>query len=139
MSKRLFSVLNRTVKLQTKQTLVKPNLVNLISSEQRKLVSTFTSFDKQNKLNLEAKFDDNYFEFTYHNKTNLKLNKDLPYIWLRNNCRCSKCYNFEVQEVELDLQRIPLDVKPTKIEQVSSDFVKLTWDDGHISEVNFKT
>lgn len=52
---------------------------------------------KKEKLKLETNFKENHFEFSF--EKNKKFFKDLPYIWLRDNCRCSKCYNSLVQEV----------------------------------------
>ena len=139
LNKNLFNFLIKAIGAPTSKKCLNPIFFKLVSNQQIKLASTFTSFNKQYKLNLCTKFDDAHLEFSYNNESNQKLNKDLPYIWLRNNCRCSKCYNYQVQEVELDFQRIPLNVKPSKIEQISPDVVQLTWDDGHVSQVHFFT
>ena len=67
---------------------------SLIRNQQQIKSISSTYVSNLNKNQLETKFKQDYFEINYKG-----LFKDLPYIWLRDNCRCSKCYNKEVQEV----------------------------------------
>jgi hypothetical protein len=57
-------------------------------------IKSISSICVTNLNKLETKFEQDHFEIKYKG-----LFKDLPYIWLRDNCRCTKCYNKEVQEV----------------------------------------
>ncbi|XP_015751153.1 PREDICTED: gamma-butyrobetaine dioxygenase-like [Acropora digitifera] len=58
-----------------------------------------------------------------------------PYIYLRDNCPCSKCFFKESSQRLLDVVRdVDINIKPDKVE-MSDDGAKLSvaWPDGHVS------
>ncbi|XP_017769680.1 PREDICTED: trimethyllysine dioxygenase, mitochondrial [Nicrophorus vespilloides] len=67
----------------------------------------------------------NHLEINFENKV-LKYN----YIWLRDHCRCEKCYNRKTFQIASDINEIALDIKPTDC-QKSGDNLKIKWQDGH--------
>eukprot|EP00794_Sanderia_malayensis_P015681 gene15681-17262_t len=73
-----------------------------------------------------------YLEVKYENGKH-----DLyPYIFLRDNCQCEKCFDEATKQRVLDtIAEVPLDIRPDKVE-VSSDNsdIVLTWPDGHVSK-----
>lgn len=36
----------------------------------------------------------------------------INYFWLRDHCRCTKCYNIETNQRTLDILNVPLDIEP---------------------------
>lgn len=42
-------------------------------------------------------------------------NLDLPYVWLRDHCRCDVCYNHETCQKNVDNYKLDLDIKPTLV------------------------
>ncbi|XP_042861313.1 gamma-butyrobetaine dioxygenase-like [Penaeus japonicus] len=57
-----------------------------------------------------------------------------PFIWLRDNCQCSQCFESSSLARKLLLQQLSRDVHPTSV-QVTADGqgVGLEWSDGHSS------
>lgn len=56
-----------------------------------------------------------------------------PYIFLRDNCQCDKCYHGTAkQRLFESALSLSLDIKPESVWQ-SADAVNLVWDDGHNS------
>lgn len=71
----------------------------------------------QNTLKTEAVFKEKSIELNVHTSSGL-VTKQFPYIWLRDNCKCSKCYNYTADEIEIDITKVldstrPIDVKET--------------------------
>ncbi|KAA1083448.1 hypothetical protein PGT21_008817 [Puccinia graminis f. sp. tritici] len=54
------------------------------------------------------------------------------HIWLRDNCRCEKCFHAHTKQRLLDTYEIPLDIQPTRVDLEGEGF-SLTWPDGHKS------
>ena len=54
------------------------------------------------------------------------------HIWLRDNCRCEKCFHPHTKQRQLDTYQIPLDIQPTRVDLEAEGF-SLTWPDGHRS------
>jgi hypothetical protein len=116
--------------------LLNRNLV-LLNHHQRFINESKLIKIENEKLKLETNLKNNYFYFNLI-KNDQKLFKDIPYIWLRNNCRCSKCYNYEVEEVELNLQSLSIDdLKPKELKfNKDTNILNVLWQDDHHSEVN---
>lgn len=68
------------------------------------------------RLHIETNFSQNTFEI--YSKSS-KLSRKYPYLWLRDNCKCSKCYNYLADEVDIDLTKIPDSIRPNKIETIN--------------------
>lgn len=60
---------------------------------------------------------------------------DLPYVWLRDHCRCDVCYNHQTCQKNIDNFELDLDIRPT---EVSFDGTVLTieWPDKHLTSYN---
>ncbi|CAF0766806.1 unnamed protein product [Brachionus calyciflorus] len=84
------------------------------------------------QFNIETKFDVNGIEIKANN-----VIKKFPYLWLRDNCKCSKCYNYIADEIDIDLTKLSDSIKPDKVETVKN-IISVTWDDGHKSEYNLE-
>ncbi|KAI9145000.1 trimethyllysine dioxygenase [Paraphysoderma sedebokerense] len=54
------------------------------------------------------------------------------YFWLRDHCRCEKCYHSVTKQRLLDVSEIPLDIKP-KSTKVDENKVVIVWPDNHTS------
>ena len=93
--------------------------VALASSQNTKLnVNNIENYSLQNVksgLLIETKFSSDSIQF----KTNDNTLKKYPYIWLRDHCKCSKCFNQQTEELENDLTEISIDIKPIEIKQIS--------------------
>jgi gamma-butyrobetaine dioxygenase len=68
---------------------------------------------------------------------NKKLEYELPFLWLRDNCPCNYCRVKETQEKRFMLSSIPVDLKP-KIVNVNEDAINIFWPDDHETSINFK-
>lgn len=60
----------------------------------------------------------------------LKINT----LWLRDHCRCTKCYNERTKQRLFDILDLPMDARPIKC-SYSDDgrSCEITWNDGHVS------
>ncbi|XP_068241831.1 gamma-butyrobetaine dioxygenase-like [Palaemon carinicauda] len=58
---------------------------------------------------------------------------EMPYVWLRDNCRCPDCYSPEALGRKFLLTDLQVDVQATKMES-NAEMVRVEWDDGHVSE-----
>ena len=82
----------------------------------KKLSSKFISFERDG-YKVATKLSERVIEF------GLELNdvkigtKTMPFIWLRENCKCEKCFNYRTNECDLDLTSLPLDIVPREIIQ----------------------
>lgn len=82
-----------------------------------------TSFLKNHKLELKATFKEASFNFNYSVK-NETLTKDIPYVWLRNNCKCPMCFSKTTFDFQLDILKVPANVKPANVELLSESIEK---------------
>ncbi|XP_066999579.1 trimethyllysine dioxygenase, mitochondrial isoform X2 [Anabrus simplex] len=55
------------------------------------------------------------------------------YIWLRDHCRCEKCYNHTTNQRKLNILDIPTDIEPESY-SVKDELLHITWPDGHHSQ-----
>ncbi len=75
----------------------------------------------------EVRLNKEYFniKFSLTIQSNKKTEKNYPYIWLRDQCACSECFNHTTEEVELDLASIPADVKPIEMNKIDNETVEI--------------
>ncbi|GJQ76032.1 hypothetical protein Trydic_g18085 [Trypoxylus dichotomus] len=55
------------------------------------------------------------------------------YFWLRDHCRCPKCFNFTTHQISNDVSTIPFDIRPKFCEE-DGNKLRITWPDGHKTE-----
>ncbi|RNA34896.1 trimethyllysine mitochondrial isoform X1 [Brachionus plicatilis] len=87
------------------------------------------------KLHFETKFGKNSLEIF---SKIAKSSRHYPYLWLRDNCKCSKCYNYIADEIDIDLTTIPDTIRPNKIESIDQKTFSILWNDGHKSEYDLE-
>lgn len=61
----------------------------------------------------------------------------LSYLWLRDHCQCSDCYNHLTHQRKFDIQNIPLNIRPAVI-KTTEEGLELQWPDGHESKYEYK-
>lgn len=99
--------------------------VKLISS------SNIRNWSRSSVISLQAKIHDNMLELD--NDKDFRKEK-FPFIWLRDNCTCSKCFHPVSKARNVLMNDLNLDLKPKTVDtHVDSNEVKITWDDGHVS------
>ncbi|XP_038050086.1 trimethyllysine dioxygenase, mitochondrial-like [Patiria miniata] len=62
---------------------------------------------------------------------------ELSYVWLRDHCRCEKCFDHSNFQRLLDTVGIPLDIRPTQL-TCGTDGLDLTWPDSHMTTYPWK-
>ncbi|KAF2893292.1 hypothetical protein ILUMI_12880 [Ignelater luminosus] len=67
-----------------------------------------------------------FIEIQYNSEKTLKF----YYIWLRDHCRCSQCYNTKTHQISSNILNIPINIKPSKVE-IIEDNLYITWEDKH--------
>lgn len=100
----------------------KPRFAGLTAARIAQLSSATPSYvgfkasrvDESTKI--DAHFNKDHFVLQYQaTDKNLAVNKDFPYVWLRDRCRCSECFNRKTQENDLTpFDLTPLDMAPLK-------------------------
>ncbi|KAI4462095.1 gamma-butyrobetaine hydroxylase-related [Holotrichia oblita] len=55
------------------------------------------------------------------------------YFWLRDHCRCPKCYNHVTNQINNDVKTIPFNIRPKFCEEVEGK-LNITWPDEHKTE-----
>ena len=68
---------------------------------------------------------------------NKKLEYELPYLWIRDNCPCNDCRVQETQEKRFMLNSIPVDLKPKSVD-VSKNNIHVFWPDDHETTISFQ-
>ncbi|KAK0727335.1 Trimethyllysine dioxygenase [Lasiosphaeria miniovina] len=61
----------------------------------------------------------------------------LPYLWLRDNCRCTQCVNQDTMQRNFNTFEIPRDICAQSVES-TSNAVSVTWSDGHQSSYDWQ-
>ncbi|KAL2135414.1 hypothetical protein VTI74DRAFT_8647 [Chaetomium olivicolor] len=63
----------------------------------------------------------------------------LPYFWLRDNCRCTRCVNQDTMQRNFNTFEVPNDICPEKIVRIDKEGVTLQWPDhdGQTSHYNW--
>jgi len=62
---------------------------------------------------------------------------EYPWIWLRDNCQCSSCYESQAQSRIINLSEYDLNIKPTST-QANEEKISVSWEDGHVSTYGYK-
>ena len=68
---------------------------------------------------------------------NKKLQYDLPYLWIRDNCPCNICRVKETQEKIFILSNVPSDLKPQEV-NISNESINVSWPDNHKTIIQLK-
>lgn len=68
---------------------------------------------------------------------NKKVEYDLPYLWIRDNCPCNDCRIKETQEKRFILSSVPSDLKPQKV-NISHESINVCWPDNHKTTIQLK-
>lgn len=68
---------------------------------------------------------------------NKKLEYELPFLWIRDNCSCNDCRVQETKEKRFMLDSIPADLKPKKI-TINEGALNVIWPDEHETIIRFK-
>ena len=68
---------------------------------------------------------------------NKKLEYELPFLWIRDNCSCNDCRVQETKEKRFMLDSIPADLKPKKI-TTNEVALNVIWPDEHETIIRFK-
>nr|CAD7258168.1 unnamed protein product [Timema shepardi] len=55
-----------------------------------------------------------------------------PWLWLRDNCQCDRCYNSALHSRTIDWEHFDINITPTNISTQDS-ILGVTWSDGHQS------
>lgn len=61
------------------------------------------------------------------------LSSDFQYIWLRDNCQCSSCIDFQSKQKILDTVSLDLHIKPKAYNLTENGKLKIEWSDEHKS------
>ncbi len=90
---------------------------------------------REAKSTTEIKEGTNYLELRCENGTS----NFYPWIFLRDNCQCEKCFHPATKQRLLDTAfDVHIDIKPHEVVQNENDEVVLKWADGHISKFSHK-
>ena len=68
---------------------------------------------------------------------NKKVEYDLPYLWIRDNCPCNDCRIKETQEKRFILSSVPSDLKPQEV-NISHESINVCWPDNHKTTIQLK-
>ena len=68
---------------------------------------------------------------------NKKLQYDLPYLWIRDNCPCYICRIKETQEKRFILSTVPSDLRPQEV-NISNECINVCWPDNHKTIIQLK-
>lgn len=59
---------------------------------------------------------------------------NLRYLWLRDHCRCSECYNFDTFQKNVLIHRFDPDMKAVEGRITDTEQLEVTWSDMHLSK-----
>ena len=68
---------------------------------------------------------------------NKKLEYELPYLWIRDNCPCNECRIEETLEKRFMLNSVPVDLKPKRVD-IDKNNINICWPDNHKTTISFK-
>ena len=68
---------------------------------------------------------------------NKKLEYELPYLWIRDNCHCNDCRIGETLEKRFMLNSVPVDLKPKSVDIDEND-INIRWPDDHETTISLK-
>lgn len=87
-----------------------------------KQISTNNALFKNSVEHLKVFINGEYLEF--------------PYVWLRDNCQCEKCYHYSAKSRILDWTQFDVNVVPKEVAKLA-EHLKVTWPDGHSSTYDY--
>ncbi|KAI1262117.1 Trimethyllysine dioxygenase [Xylariaceae sp. FL1019] len=67
--------------------------------------------------------------FNYEDANVNPINSKVPYIWLRDNCRCNTCIHQNTRQRNFDTFAIPEGIHPSSL-QVLEDGIQISWSHG---------
>ncbi|XP_074649433.1 gamma-butyrobetaine dioxygenase-like [Tubulanus polymorphus] len=56
-----------------------------------------------------------------------------PYVWLRDNCQCSKCFHPTTKSRQVLMMDLDPKIEPKQVQVIDDGSLKVTWPDGHES------
>ncbi|EDO40404.1 predicted protein [Nematostella vectensis] len=117
-----------------RSTLCRPSYVNQLRV--LGVVRSKSSVVASAALVKHIELEDNDGMLHVHWKNN-QINR-YPYVYLRDNCQCPKCYNSLLLQRNLDsISEVDLDVKPKAVEvRDDGKQIHITWPNEHISQFN---
>ena len=68
---------------------------------------------------------------------NKKLDYELPFLWIRDNCPFKDCRVEETKEKRFMLNSIPANIKPKSVD-VNDKAVNVFWPDNHETVIHFQ-
>ncbi|XP_060070479.1 gamma-butyrobetaine dioxygenase-like isoform X2 [Ylistrum balloti] len=54
-------------------------------------------------------------------------------VWLRHHCQCEECFDAEINQVLIEIDKLPLDIKATNV-RITDGKVWVEWNGNHIGE-----
>ncbi|KAI0192151.1 Trimethyllysine dioxygenase [Astrocystis sublimbata] len=84
--------------------------------------------DKDEALNIMVSIDNDRGVVITRDRHGVERNR-LPYFWLRDNCRCSKCVNQDTQQRNFNTFEIPEKVEPVK-HHFDGEGLRIEWSHG---------
>lgn len=72
-----------------------------------------------------------------HLKVNIQGEElQFPYVWLRDNCQCEKCFHYSAKSRILDWSYFDPNIKPKDVIK-ENEHLHVTWPDGHASSYKY--
>ena len=66
-----------------------------------------------------------------------ELDKELNYIWLRENCRCEICYNHSTHQKNILPHHVDENIRAIRTQRLRDD-LEVSWSDGHSSTYSIR-
>ena len=126
-------LLNRICSQSSLLSLFKQRKYSTFKVENQRILTHL--FNSVKNRDIQAHFDNRSFEINVLNRSNAKQStKKFPYIWLRDTCKCPKCFDIATDEKRNDLNEISMDIEPTHIKfHETKRHFEIIWSDGHTS------
>ncbi|XP_053675760.1 uncharacterized protein LOC128726007 [Anopheles nili] len=96
--------------------------------------------DEQDKAMCPGKADESLDESRFLTVCNpaTKETASVSYVWLRDHCHCSACYNATTFQRSTSILELPLDIKPASCDvNEGEQRIDIKWSDGHQSTYDF--
>lgn len=75
-----------------------------------------------NQKEIKTLFNEKLFEVEIFDRKNEKiLTRQLPFIWLRDSCKCNQCFDHKNEEQSYNLTSSSISIRPLAIESLSSE------------------
>jgi hypothetical protein len=96
------------------------NFEKLDKSKMVRMINSLVSNVQVSNSQFETKLNQNNIEISFNSSQISNMRKIFPYTWLRDNCKCPKCYNYLADEIERDLLALDENIRPIHLRQVST-------------------